>query len=63
MTIVKEQFKAAGLMFEKYNPKDKNNWYGTAAPYASLFTAFTLRLKEVRIGNKKMLLTKKDGKT
>lgn len=43
--------KECGLELKKYDIKDENNWYGTAATYLDLFAANSLRLIELRIGH------------
>lgn len=51
------------LKFEKYENTDKDNWYGTAAPYLDFFAGFQLRLKELRLGHNVMPISKENGKT
>ncbi|CAG4981850.1 unnamed protein product [Colias eurytheme] len=52
--------KRNGLVYKDFIPTDKENWFGTMGPYLDMFSAFALRVNELRLGHTKMPLGKID---
>ncbi|CAB3241847.1 unnamed protein product [Arctia plantaginis] len=50
-----------GLKYEDFSQDDKNNWYGTMGPYLDMFSAYSLRSNELRLGHNNMPITKSNG--
>lgn len=61
--IIEEAAKDAELEFKRYNMTDKENWYGTAAPYIDFFLGNGLRITELRIGHTNMPISKQNDQT
>lgn len=53
--------KKNGLVYKDFDASDDENWYGTMGPYLDMFSAFALRVNELRLGHNNMPITKQDG--
>lgn len=51
-----------GLKMEKPKADQKNHWWGTFLPYLSYCCAWSFRLKELRTGHGRFVISKKDQK-
>lgn len=49
------------LIYKNYDPQDKENWYGTMGPYLDMFSAYALRVNELRLGHNNMPISKLEG--
>ncbi|CAB3259783.1 unnamed protein product [Arctia plantaginis] len=43
--------KANGLDYVDFDQEDKANWYGTMGPYLDMFSAYSQRTNELRLGH------------
>lgn len=59
---LEELLKWFGLKMEKPKAEDRNHWWGTFLPYLSYCCAWSSRLKELRTGHGRFVISKKDGK-
>lgn len=53
--------KENGLEYKNYDVQDNDNWYGTMGPYLDMFSAYALRVNELRLGHNNMPISKSDG--
>ncbi|CAB3259790.1 unnamed protein product [Arctia plantaginis] len=53
--------KANGLDYVDFDQEDKANWYGTMGPYLDMFSAYSQRTNELRLGHNNMSITKSNG--
>ncbi|KOB72774.1 Uncharacterized protein OBRU01_12276 [Operophtera brumata] len=44
--------KANSLNYKDFGQGDNENWYGKMGPYLDMYSAFALRVKELRLGQK-----------
>nr|QMP82373.1 nucleocapsid protein [Lepidopteran orthomyxo-related virus OKIAV1731] len=54
--------KNNALIYKNFDAEDKENWYGTMGPYLDMFSAYSLRANELRLGHNNMPITKSEGK-
>lgn len=60
-TVRLEILKKHNLVNEDFEAGDDKNWYGTMGPYLDMFSAYALRVNELRLGHNNMPITKQDG--
>lgn len=60
ITLINDAAASIVLEFKKFDPTDKENWYGTCAPYLDFFTAFKLRATEPRVGHTNIPVRKEE---
>lgn len=53
--------KRHGLLYKNFDAQDKDNWYRTMGPYLDMFSAYALRINELRLGHNNMPISKADG--
>ncbi|CAB3241777.1 unnamed protein product [Arctia plantaginis] len=53
--------KANGLDYVDFDQEDKANWYGTMGPYLDMFSAYSQRTNELRLGHNNMSISKSNG--
>lgn len=60
--IVEDRAPKIGIPFGKFEPKDKDNWYGIAGHIFNFLSGFNLRIKEIRLGHNTMPIGKEQGR-
>lgn len=63
LKLVEESAQHCELSFKRFDLRDEENWYGTAAPYLDFFGANQLRLTELRLGHNNMPMGKSNDQT
>lgn len=61
LKVVEAAAKTVGLVYKKYDTKDKENWFGVVGPYLNFFAGFQLRSVELRVGHSNMPFKKIQG--
>uniref|UniRef100_A0A2H1WVV8 SFRICE_028573 n=1 Tax=Spodoptera frugiperda TaxID=7108 RepID=A0A2H1WVV8_SPOFR len=61
MKMWKEVLKKNNLEYKDFKPEDEQNWYGTMGPYLDMFSAYSLRVNELRLVHNNMPVTKVEG--
>lgn len=56
-----EALRKNGLEYRDFDMNEKEKWYGTMGPYIDMFSAYALRVNELRLGHNNMPISKING--